>query len=80
MFLLKNKSKKKNHFLLIEAVLWLDMFKHALNIPSLPSNIQYFHNHVFTRIFRVIGGLSIIAFLSGSLTHVKPYLFSSDNL
>ena len=55
-------------------------FKHAWNIPSLPYNVLYFHNHIFTRIFRVIGGVSIVAFLSGSLAHVKSYLFSNDIL
>lgn len=55
-------------------------FKHAWNIPSLPSNVQYFHNHVFTRIFRVIGGFSIVAFLSGSLEQAKHYLFSNNIL
>ena len=49
-------------------------FKHAWNIPSLPNNVLNFHNHIFTRIFRVIGGISIVAFLSGT---AKSYLFSS---
>nr|YP_010164176.1 hypothetical protein K8J96_mgp02 [Metarhizium album]QRK27498.1 hypothetical protein [Metarhizium album] len=52
-------------------------FKHAWNIPSLPKNVLYFHNHIFTRMFRVIGGISIIGFLSGS---AKSYLFTNDIL
>lgn len=52
-------------------------FKHAWNIPSLPDNVLCFHNHIFTRIFRVIGGISIVGFLSGMAKH---YLFSSELL
>lgn len=52
-------------------------FKHAWNIPSLPKNVLDFHNQIFTRIFRVIGGISIVAFLSGT---AKTYLFSSELL
>lgn len=52
-------------------------FKYAWDIPSLPNNVLHFHNHIFTRIFRVIGGISIVACLSGS---AKDYLFSSELL
>ena len=55
-------------------------FKHAWNIPSLPYKISYFHNHILTRIFRIIGGLSIVTFLSGVLQQIKPYLFSNNIL
>lgn len=34
------------------------------NTPILPPKVLYLHNHIFTRIFRVIGGISIITFLS----------------
>jgi len=37
--------------------------KHSLNVPSLPPKVFKFHNHIFTRIFRVIGGISNFAFL-----------------
>jgi hypothetical protein len=30
----------------------------------LPSKVLNIHNHIFTRIFRVIGGISIITFLT----------------
>lgn len=49
-------------------------FKHAWNIPDLPNNVLYMHNHIFTRILRVIGGISIVASLSGT---AKSCLFSS---
>jgi hypothetical protein len=52
-------------------------FKHAWNIPSLPTSVLDFHNHIFTRIFRVLGGISIVGFLSGT---AKLYLFSSELL
>lgn len=51
--------------------------KHAWNIPTLPSNIENFHNHIFTRIFRVIGGMSIVAILS---ERAKLYLYPSEVL
>jgi len=34
------------------------------NAPMLPKSVEKFHNYPLTRIFRVIGGISIITFLS----------------
>ena len=43
--------------------IWLGI-KLAWNLPSLPVQVEKFHNYHLTRIFRVIGGISIILFLS----------------
>ena len=40
---------------------------HAIKMPSLPESINKFHNYSITRIFRVLGGLSILLVLSKSL-------------
>ena len=39
-------------------------FKHAWGIPSLPPKIEYFYNHIFTRIFRFIGGVTLLLILT----------------
>lgn len=49
----------------------------AWNIPSLPSNVEKFHNHIFTRIFRVIGGMCIVAILS---ERAKLYILTNEKL
>lgn len=38
--------------------------KHSWNLPSLPESVNKFHSYPLTRIFRVIGDISIILFLS----------------
>lgn len=38
--------------------------KLAWNLPSLPTSVDKFHNYPLIRIFRVIGGISILLFLS----------------
>ena len=43
--------------------IWIGL-KVGWNAPMLPPKILSFHNHPFIRIFRVIGGISIITFLS----------------
>jgi len=34
--------------------------KHAWGIPSLPQNISDLYSHIFTRIFRFIGGVTVL--------------------
>lgn len=34
--------------------------KHAYNIPTLPKKINIFYEHIFTRIFRFLGGASVL--------------------
>ena len=38
--------------------------KLAWNLPSMPTSVDKFHNYPLIRIFRVIGGISILLFLS----------------
>ena len=49
-------------------------FTIAFNTPSLPDYVLHIHNHIFTRIFRVLGGMSIVFLLSGN----KSYLVNDD--
>ena len=42
---------------------WIGL-KFAFKVPSLPESISRFHNYALTRIFRVLGGISIVLFLS----------------
>lgn len=53
--------------------IWLGI-KLAWNLPSLPESINNFHNKPGMRIFRVIGGVSIILFLS------SPNWLNNSNL
>lgn len=53
---------------------WLGI-KLGLKMPSLPDNVNKFHNNPLTRIFRVLGGVSILLLLSGS-TVVKQSILS----
>lgn len=55
---MQNKTKKT-----IFQRIWLGI-KVGWNTPMLPPKVLSFHNHSFTRIFRVLGGISIITFLS----------------
>ena len=43
--------------------IWIGI-KFAFKVPSLPESINKLHNYAITRILRVIGGVSIILFLS----------------
>lgn len=55
-------SKNNNKKTILQRI-WLG-FKHAWKLPSLPAYVENFHNLPITRIFRVIGGISIVLFLS----------------
>jgi len=58
----KEDKSNKNKKTILQRI-WLGL-KIGWNTPMLPSKILSFHNHLFTRIFIVIGGISIITFLS----------------
>jgi len=49
--------------------------KLAWNLPSLPISVNNFHNFPLVRIFRVIGGISIILFLSSPRWIGNSYLY-----
>lgn len=48
-------------------------FKKAYNLPTLPNKINNFYNHIFTRIFRFIGGLSVLVTLTKSFNYAHLY-------
>jgi len=49
--------------------------KYGWNLPSLPISVNNFHNYPLVRIFRVIGGISIILFLSSPSWIGDSYLY-----
>ena len=53
--------------------IWIGI-KFAFKLPSLPESVNKFHNNPITRVFRVMGGISILFVLSGS-EFAKKYLF-----
>ena len=54
--------------------IWIGV-KHAYKLPSLPVSVNNFHNYPLTRIFRVLGGISILIVLSGSEIAKQSFLF-----
>jgi hypothetical protein len=54
--------------------IWKGM-KVAWMLPSLPESVNRFHNYPIIRIFRVIGGISIILFLSSPNWIGNSYLY-----
>ncbi len=64
-----NNNKKKT----ILQRIWLGL-KVGWNAPMLPPKVLSFHNHPFIRIFRVIGRISVITFLSKKyLLFIYPF-------
>ena len=53
--------------------IWLGI-KLGWKLPSLPASVEKYHNHLITRILRVLGGISILLVLSKSEFAIK-YLF-----
>ena len=49
--------------------------KLGIKLSLLPESVSKFHNYPLTRIFRVLGGISIISLLSGSLLVKESFLF-----
>jgi hypothetical protein len=66
-----NNNNKNNKTIIQRIIIGL---KPGWNIPSLPSKVLKFHNYIFTRIFRVIGDISIVAFLSRTYINLLIYL------
>lgn len=56
----KNNMKKQKTFF----QRFIYGVKLSWNLPSLPTSVNKFHNYPLIRIFRVIGGISILLFLS----------------
>ena len=53
---------------------FLTGLKAGWNTPMLPLSITTIHNHPFTRIFRVAGGVSILIVLSNNYSHLLAFL------
>jgi hypothetical protein len=66
---MKNTNKKT-----IFQRIWKGI-KIAWMLPSLPESVNKFHNYPLVRIFRVIGGISIILFLSSAKWIGNSYLY-----
>lgn len=67
----ENKSNKNKKTILQR--IWSGL-KVGWNAPMLPPKVLNFHNNPFVRIFRVIGGISIITFLSKKyLLFIYPF-------
>lgn len=49
--------------------------KHAYKLPSLPEPVQKFHNNPLVRIFRVLGGISILLVLSHNSFALKSLFY-----
>ena len=45
--------------------------KHAYNLPILPKKISDFYNHIFTRIFRFTGGLSVLITITKAFDYIN---------
>ena len=45
--------------------------KHAYNIPSLPPKLSYLYSHIFTRIFRFIGGITVLITITKGFDHIS---------
>jgi hypothetical protein len=54
--------------------------KHALNVPSLPKKVSDFYNHIYTRIFRFIGGISILLLLTKAFEHIQLQNYFSESI
>jgi len=52
--------------------------KHAYNIPTLPNKINNFYNHIFTRIFRFLGGLSVLITVTKAFDYINLQLIFNE--
>lgn len=73
MWKLQKEMKKNNNKTTLNRI-WLGL-KLAWKLPSLPISIDKFHNNPVIRIFRVVGGISIVLFLSSPPIIGKSYLY-----
>jgi hypothetical protein len=71
MTIIKNNNNKKLKFInsIILGV------KHGYKINTLPNNILELHNNIFIRIFRIIGGISILLVISRKIIDYNQYIF-----
>jgi len=53
-------------------------FKHAWNIPSLPQKVSDFYSHILTRIFRFIGGFSVLITVRKGFDHIQLHNYFNE--
>src|SRR2546423_7624833 len=69
----KNEENKKNKKTNLQNFIY--GVKLGIKLSLLPKSVESFHSHPLTRIFRVIGGISILLILLKVKTIDKPYLY-----
>ena len=70
---MKNLFKTNTNKTILSRI-WLGL-KLSWSLPSLPVSVNQFHNYPIVRILRVIGGISIILFLSSPNWIGDSYLY-----
>jgi len=55
-------------------------FKHAWSIPSLPQKINDFYSHIFTRIFRFIGGVTVLITVMKIYDNIQLHNYFNETL
>jgi hypothetical protein len=68
----ENKKENGNNRTILQRI-WTGI-KVGWKTPMIPPKVASFHDHVFTRIFRVLGGISVITFLTKKyLLFMSPF-------
>jgi hypothetical protein len=52
--------------------------KHAYNIPSLPKKLNKFYDHIFTRIFRFLGGASVLITIIKAIENIELQTYFNE--
>jgi hypothetical protein len=52
--------------------------KHAWSIPSLPQNFSDFYSHIFTRIFRFIGGVTVLITVTKGYDYIQLHIYFNE--
>jgi len=54
--------------------------KQAWKVPSLPQNFSDFYSHIFTRIFRFIGGITVLITVTKGYDHIQLHNYFNESL
>lgn len=54
--------------------------KLAWNVPSLPQKVSDFYSHIFTRIFRFIGGITVLITVTKGYNYIPLHNYFNDSL
>jgi hypothetical protein len=52
--------------------------KHAWSIPSLPKKVSDFNSHIFTRIFRFLGGVAVLITVTKGYDYIQLHNYFND--